>query len=87
MSEFDLLARLRAGEAVFEHAICSRAGCDAPATHRIEWRNPRIHREDRIKIWLSCGEHLDFLRAFLRDRSMPVRVHGMSDDIDEEPIA
>ena len=52
---------------------CSRAACRAEATHRIVWRNPRIHAADREKIWLACDEHrqslADFLaaRQFLRD--------------------
>ncbi len=54
--------------------ICSRAGCGADALWRIEWRNPRIHSEDRVKVWTACEEHCDFLRDFLSARSFPVRV-------------
>ena len=86
MSEFDLLARLRAGQRAFEHPVCSRAACERSACHRIEWRNPRIHSEERIKIWLACDEHLDYLHDFLHSRSLPVRVHAIGDEIDEEPI-
>lgn len=53
---------------------CSRAGCRAAATHRILWRNPRIHAEDRTKTWLACDEHLAFLRDYLRAREFPVEV-------------
>lgn len=53
---------------------CSRARCTLDAQWRIEWRNPRIHASDRIKVWLACTEHRDYLRAFLEARSFPVAV-------------
>lgn len=52
--------------------ICSRAGCHAGADWRIEWRNPKIHTEDRVKVWTACDEHVDFLTAFLEARSFPL---------------
>ena len=55
-------------------AVCSRAGCRATARWRIEWRNPRIHAEDRRKIWVACDEHRDYLRDFLATRDFPVEV-------------
>lgn len=54
---------------------CSRAGCRETASWRIEWRNPKIHAADRVKVWLACPEHVDFLREFLAARSFPVAVH------------
>ncbi|WP_374193272.1 hypothetical protein [Curtobacterium sp. ISL-83] len=62
--------------------VCSRAGCTATATWRINWRNPRIHAIDRVKIWAACDEHRDFLADYLRSRSFPVRVTGMHEDVD-----
>nr|WP_188679630.1 hypothetical protein [Subtercola lobariae] len=53
---------------------CSRAGCRASATHSIGWRNPRIHSADRVKVWVACDEHTDFLREFLLARDFPVTV-------------
>ena len=53
---------------------CSRAECREPATWRIDWRNPRIHTGDRVKTWLACDEHVDYLRGFLESRSFPVSV-------------
>jgi len=53
---------------------CSRAGCRAAATHRIVWRNPRIHGPEREKVWLACGEHLRFLYDYLRARDFPARI-------------
>jgi len=55
-------------------AKCSRAGCRAEAHWRIEWRNPRIHAEDRRKVWVACDEHRGFLRDYLAAREFPVSV-------------
>lgn len=56
--------------------ICSRAGCRAPAAHRVVWRNPRIHAPERRKIWLACDAHVDYLREYLAARSFPVQVEA-----------
>jgi hypothetical protein len=53
---------------------CSRAGCRESATWRLDWRNPRIHTADRVKTWLACDVHLDFLRDFLSSRDFPLTV-------------
>jgi hypothetical protein len=53
---------------------CSRAGCDADATFGVHWRNPKLHTPDRIKTWLACDEHVDYLREFLLARNFPVVV-------------
>ena len=53
---------------------CSRAGCEAEAGFQIEWRNPKIHGEDRVKIWVACADHRDFLVDYLQTRSFPVAV-------------
>ncbi|WP_442966219.1 MULTISPECIES: hypothetical protein [unclassified Rathayibacter] len=53
---------------------CSRAGCTRVASWAVEWRNPRIHAEDRRKTWLACGEHVDYLREFLAAREFPLEV-------------
>jgi hypothetical protein len=53
---------------------CSRAECREQATWRIDWRNPRIHTGDRVKTWLACDEHVEYLRGFLESRSFPVSV-------------
>lgn len=58
---------------------CSRAGCRATASWRVEWRNPRIHAADRVKVWLACDEHVDYLRDFLAARDFPVAVVPLSD--------
>lgn len=54
--------------------VCSRAGCRTAATWRIDWRNPRIHTADRVKTWVACAEHRDYLREFLAARDFPVSV-------------
>lgn len=55
-------------------ATCSRAGCRAAATWRIDWRNPRIHTTDRRKTWVACDEHVGYLREFLAAREFPLSV-------------
>ena len=62
-----------------EPLTCSRAGCGETATWRIEWRNPAIHTADRVKVWLACGEHVDFLREFLAARDFPLSVLPVRD--------
>lgn len=58
-------------------AECSRAGCRHPARWQVVWRNPRIHAEDRRKVWTACDDHVDFLRDYLVTRSFPVEVHPL----------
>jgi hypothetical protein len=62
-----------------EPLTCSRAGCRERASWRIEWRNPRIHTADRVKVWLACDEHVDFLREFLAAREFPLSVVAIGD--------
>jgi len=51
---------------------CSAAGCTGPAEWRINWRNPRIHTTDRVKVWLSCDAHRAHLTGYLGSRGFPV---------------
>lgn len=53
---------------------CSRAGCTERARWRIDWRNPRIHDAGRVKTWLACDAHLDYLSGFLSARDFPLTV-------------
>jgi hypothetical protein len=53
---------------------CSRAGCSAAATFTVNWRNPKIHSADRVKVWHACDEHVDYLRDYLTTRDFPVIV-------------
>lgn len=57
---------------------CSRAGCRLPAVWRVDWRNPRIHAEDRRKTWVACELHVDYLREFLAARDFPVEVQALT---------
>jgi hypothetical protein len=54
--------------------ICSRAGCKNDAEWTINWRNPRIHSQDRVKVWLACDEHRDWLYDYLDARAFPVAI-------------
>ena len=40
----------------------------------MNWRNPRIHGPERVKVWLACDEHRDWLRDYLASREFPVEV-------------
>lgn len=64
---------------------CSRAGCRESATWRIDWRNPKIHDATRVKTWLACDEHVDYLREFLAARSFPIRVSAFDPANASEP--
>ena len=64
---------------------CSRAGCRDAATWRVDGRNPKIHSADRVKTWLACDEHVDYLREFLATRSFPVRVSAFEPTDDAAP--
>lgn len=59
--------------------LCSARGCRREAVWAIEWRNPRIHGEERRKVWTACEEHLDHLREFLAARSFPLEVGLLSE--------
>ncbi|WP_150309152.1 hypothetical protein [Planctomonas psychrotolerans] len=65
---------------------CSRAGCRTKADFRIEWRNPRLHSPDRVKAWLACDDHVDYLREFLGAREFPLRVVGADAPTATEPL-
>lgn len=64
------------GESAPDARDCSRAGCRRTARWQVVWRNPRIHPEDRRKIWLACDEHVGFLRDYLAARDFPVAVEA-----------
>jgi len=53
---------------------CSSRGCRRDASYAVVWRNPRIHAEDRRKVWLACAEHRSTLSEFLSLRGFPMRV-------------
>lgn len=61
---------------------CSRANCKAGAEWAVHWRNPRIHPDDRVKIWLACSEHKDYLRDYLASRSFPVSVTPVNERVE-----
>lgn len=65
--------------APLDSATCSRAGCRSAALWRLDWRNPRIHTEDRVKTWLACEGHVAYLREFLAARDFPLAVRPLSE--------
>ena len=66
---------------------CSRAGCRSDATNKVNWRNPRIHPDTRVKEWFACVDHVDFLHDYLATRGFPVVVTGISESVDRVPDA
>jgi hypothetical protein len=60
---------------------CSAAGCHAAAAWRVNWRNPRIHSPDRVKVWLACAEHRATLSEYLSGRGFPVTVSGLDSPV------
>ena len=62
---------------------CSRAGCAATAEWNVNWRNPRIHSLDRVKVWLACDEHRDYLRDYLLARDFPVIVTTVDETVEK----
>jgi hypothetical protein len=64
---------------------CSSAGCRADAAWRVNWRNPRIHSADRVKVWLACGDHRDTLEDYLATRGFPVVVTALDSPADSVP--
>jgi hypothetical protein len=48
---------------------CSAKGCRADAVWALLWNNPRLHTEDRRKVWLACEDHRSSLSDFLGSRS------------------
>jgi hypothetical protein len=64
---------------------CSRAGCDTAATTAVNWRNPKIHSADRVKVWLACDDHADYLGEFLSARNFPVVITPMGTSVSVIP--
>jgi hypothetical protein len=48
--------------------ICSAKGCRRPAAWALRWNNPKLHDEQRRKIWLACPDHRPSLTEFLQVR-------------------
>ncbi len=64
---------------------CSSAGCSADAAWRVNWRNPRIHSIDRVKVWLACGDHRATLADYLATRGFPVVVTPLDSPAETVP--
>lgn len=64
----DLLSALESSHSQPPQAQCSRKGCRNDAQWKVLWNNPRIHEEERRKIWLACAEHRQWLEHYLQQR-------------------
>jgi hypothetical protein len=51
----------------------------------VNWRNPKIHSAERVKVWLACDEHADYLRDFVAARGFPVVVTKFGEAVDSVP--
>lgn len=49
--------------------MCSAKGCREAAAWELRWNNPRLHTEERRKVWLACDAHREHLEQFLGARS------------------
>jgi hypothetical protein len=66
---------------------CSAAGCLSDAAWRVNWRNPRIHSPDRVKVWLACDDHRATLADYLATRGFPVVVTALDTVVAAVPDA
>lgn len=66
---------------------CSSAGCGVRADWRVNWRNPRIHDANRVKVWLACDDHRGTLADYLGTRGFPVVVTAVDVPVDVVPDA
>lgn len=64
---------------------CSRAKCSSDAEWNVNWRNPKIHGPERVKVWLACDEHRKFLSEYLKARDFPVLVTPLAEKVDSVP--
>lgn len=53
---------------------CSRSGCREAPSFNVNWRNPRLHDETRVKVWLACEEHRPFFVDYFENRGFPVSI-------------
>lgn len=61
---------------------CSASGCADDAQFRVNWRNPRIHGPERVKVWLACPAHREHLADYLSTRGFPVQVSAIDVPLD-----
>ena len=47
---------------------CSARACHSRAAIDLHWRNPKLHDAARVKHWLACADHEDYLADFLDRR-------------------
>lgn len=47
---------------------CSARGCRATALWAVRWNNPKLHTQQRRKVWLACPDHRASLEQYLAVR-------------------
>ena len=68
------------GESGVVQPRCSARDCRAEARWELRWNNPRLHDEERRKVWLACDEHRPTLAEFLGARSFLREVVPLESD-------
>ncbi|CAN5196297.1 hypothetical protein BH11ACT2_BH11ACT2_00190 [soil metagenome] len=53
---------------------CSRSGCRVEPVWNVNWRNPKLHTVDRVKVWVSCEQHRGFFVDYFENRGFPVSI-------------
>lgn len=53
---------------------CSRSGCREEPSWNVNWRNPKLHTAERVKVWQSCDEHRQYFVEYFENRGFPVSV-------------
>jgi hypothetical protein len=51
----------------------------------VNWRNPRIHGPERVKVWLACDAHREQLGQYLATRGFPVVVTALAEPVESVP--
>ncbi|WBU38586.1 hypothetical protein [Homoserinibacter sp. YIM 151385] len=64
---------------------CSASACESEAAWGINWRNPRIHGPERVKVWLACDAHREHLAGYLSSRGFPVVVAPLGETVELVP--
>ncbi len=59
--------------------VCSAKGCRAAARFAVRWRNPRLHTTDRVKTWVACPDHRQYLAGYLDARGFLLAVEPLGD--------
>ena len=69
-----MIGALVSGASGPQDVQCSRSGCREAPEWNVNWRNPKLHTADRVKVWVACDEHREFFLEYFGNRGFPVSV-------------